>query len=326
MKRREFISLVGASIAWPLSARSETMLRRVGVVMGFPNNDPQGERCVSEFRATLAELGWLQGKNLDVQVRWAGGDRGKAEVFIKELLALNSEVIVPSTNQVADVVRQLVKTTPVVFAFLGAPVESGLVKSIQAPGGNITGFPDDVETVGEKWVELQKEIAPQMKRAAFLYHPDAAPHRVLLGAVQRAGAMSSIQIVPVAVRNSSEIEGGLHAFDGHPGDGLLVAVHAVTASNRETIIGLAAKQRLIAVYGNRIFVQSGGLLSYGSDSVAQFRGAATYVDRVLKGAKPGDLPVQMPTTFQMVVNLKSAKAQDIQLPALLLARADEVIE
>ncbi len=328
MRRRNFISFVGGAAAtWPLSALAQqAKQRRVGVIMGFTEHDPQGERFVGAFRAALLELGWVEGKNLDLQVRWPGGDRAKAEMYTNELLSLRADVIVPSTNQVADVVRQLVKETPVVFALLGAPVESELVQSINQPGGNITGFSEDVETVAEKWIALQKEIAPDVTQAGFIYHPDAAPHRVLLRAAQRVAQTAKLEITPIAAHNRSQIETGIESFAAQPRGCLLVAVHAVTIANRDLIIKLAAKHRLPSVYGNRIFVDSGGLLSYGADGVSLFRGAATYVDLILKGKKAADLPVQMPTRFQLIVNLKTAKTLGLKVPAMLLGLADEVIE
>jgi putative ABC transport system substrate-binding protein len=329
MQRRDFITLLCGAAAWPttvLAQQQAGKIRRIGVLMGFPEGDPHGQAFVAALRQGLQSLGWIEGGNIRIDYRWAGGDPEKARAFAKELIGMTPDVIVPSTNQVTEIVRQETKTIPIVFAYLGDPVGSGLVSSIQHPGGNLTGFPVFVESMGSKWLELFREVAPRAKRVGFIFHPDAVPNVGLFRAAAAAAPSMKINVIPIPVHNAVEIERGIPAFATEADGGLIVAVHAVTVSSRALIVGLAARHRLPAVYGDRNFTESGGLLSYGSNGADLFRRAASYVDLVLKGAKPADLPVQLPTKFEMIVNLKTAKALDLEIPATLLATADEIIE
>jgi ABC-type uncharacterized transport system substrate-binding protein len=329
MRRREFISLLcGATVAWPLAARAQQSgsVRRIAVIMGFPEGDRYGERYVLALRQKLESLGWVENRNIRIDYRWAGGDPEKARTFARELIGMGPSVIVTSTNQVTETVRRETATIPIVFASLGDPVGSSLVASLARPGGNVTGFPVFVETMGNKWLELIREIAPRVERVGFIFHPDVAPHRGLLHAAQSAAPSMNIKLLPLSVHDASEITAAITSFASEADGGLVVTGHAVTFSNRDLIISLAASHRLPMVGGEPIWAQSGGLLSYGSDQTELFRGAASYVDLILKGANPAGLPVQLPTKFNLIINLKTARALGLAVPPSLLARADEVIE
>ena len=328
MRRREFILLVGGAAVWPLAARAQQSgsVRRIAVIMGFPESDPYGQRYVLALRQKLESLGWVENRNIRIDYRWAGGDPEKARTFARELIGMAPSVIVTSTNQVTETVRRETASIPIVFASLGDPVGSGLVASLARPGGNVTGFPAFVETMGNKWLELIREIAPRVERVGFIFHPDVAPHRGLLHSAQSAAPSMNIKLLPLPVHDASEITAAITSFGSEADGGLIVAGHAVMFSNRDLIISLAASHRLPTVFGEPIWAQSGGLLSYGSDQVEYFRGAASYVDLILKGANPAELPVQLPTKFNLIINLKTAKALGLTVPPTLLSRADEVIE
>ncbi|MFO1303107.1 MAG: ABC transporter substrate-binding protein [Burkholderiales bacterium] len=331
MRRREFFIalLTATAAAGPSTPRAQPSASRprIGVLMGFPESDARGQAYVLAMRTKLESLGWVEGRNITIDYRWAGGDREKARTFAKELIGMAPRVIVTSTNQVTETVRQETQTIPIVFASLGDPVGSGLVASPAKPGGNVTGFPVFVDSMGSKWLELLREIAPRVERAGFLFHPDAVPNVGLLRAAQSAAPPMKLKLVPLAVRDAAEIKSAISAFaaEGDRG-GLVVATHAVTLSNRDIIIGLAASNHLPTVFGDLVFAESGGLLSYGSDIGALFEGAASYVDRILKGAKPADLPVQLPTKFDLVINLKTARELGLNVPARLLVGVSRVIE
>jgi ABC-type uncharacterized transport system substrate-binding protein len=326
--RRAFMAALGGAAAWPLVARGQqsNSMRRIAVLMGFPEGDPQGQSFVLAMRQKLESLGWLENRNIRIDLRWAGGDPEKTRAMARELIALAPSAIVTSTNQVTETVRQETATIPVVFASLGDPVGSGLVASLARPGGNVTGFPAFVGDMGGKWLEFMREIAPRVERVAFIFHPDVAPHRGLLRAAQSAASSMSINLLAYPVHDRSEITAGITSFVSGGEGGLVAASHAVTFSNRDLIIGLATSHRLPTVFPEPVWAESGGLLSYGTDQAELFRGAATYVDLILKGANPAELPVQMPTKFNLVINVKTARAIGLTVPATLLARADEVIE
>jgi putative ABC transport system substrate-binding protein len=278
------------------------------------------------MRQKLETLGWVEGRNIRIDYRWAGGDREKTRIFARELIGMTPSVIVTSTNQVTETVRQETKTIPIVFASLGDPVGSGLVASLARPGGNVTGFPVFVDAMGSKWLELLRQIAPRVERVGFIYHPDAVPNVGLFRAAQSAAPSLNLKLIPLPIHDAAEIKAAITAFASGMGGGLVVATHAVTLSNRDLLISLAASNQLPTVFGDLVFVESGGLLSYGSDIAALFQGAATYVDLILKGAKPGELPVQLPTKFDLVINLKTARALGLTVPATLLVSANKVIE
>jgi putative ABC transport system substrate-binding protein len=328
MHRRRVITLIGgAAVAWPLKALAQPdHSRRIGVLLGYPEGDPQAQANVRAMRQGLQNLGWIDGQNVTIDYRWAGGDPDKARAFARELVGMAPDVIVTSTNQVTAIVRQETSSIPIVFVFVGDPVGSGFAASLAKPGGNSTGFANFENSTGGKWLELFSEVAPNVKRVGFVFHPDAAPNVGFYRAAEAAAPSLGMTVVPLPVHNAIEIERGIagiaHSEDGGP----IVPPHAVTVGNRDLIIGLAARYRLPAVYGDRSFAESGGLLSFGNNTVDMFQRSATYIDRVLKGAKPADLPVQLPTKFELIVNLKTAKELGLNVPSMMLARADEVIE
>ena len=329
MKRREFISLLGgAAAAWPLAARAQQSerVRRIGVLMGYPEGDPQAQANVTALRRGLQNLGWIEGRNVQIDYRWAGGDPDKARAFARELIGLMPDVIVPSTNQVTRILQQETRTVPIVFAFVGDPVGSGFVANLARPGKNITGFANFENSIGSKWVELFKEVAPRGERVGFVFNPDAAPNVGFFHAAESAAPSLAIKLAALAVRDATDIEQDITAFASEPDGGLIVAPHAVTLGNRKLIIELAVRHRLPAVYSDRYFAESGGLVSFGNNTADLFRRAASYIDLIFKGAKPADLPVQLPTKFELVVNLKTAKTLGLIIPESFLTRADEVIE
>lgn len=328
MRRRDFIAAFGGAAVWPLSALAQQpgAMRRIGLLMGFPEGDVQAHSYVAAMRQKLESLGWVDNRNVQFTTRWGGGDPERTRTYAKELIGLSPDVIVTSTNQVTEIMRQETKTIPVVFASLGDPVGSGLVASMNRPGGNVTGFPAFVETMGGKWVELVKEIAPRTARIGLIHHPGVAPHRGLLQAAQAAAPSMEIQLVPLAVQNAGDIKAAIAGFASEGNGALVTASHAVTYSNRDIIIRMAADQRLPTLFGEPIWIESGGLFAYGSDQLEMFLGAATYVDRIMKGSKPAEMPVQLPTKFNLIINLKTAQAIGLAVPAALLARADRLIE
>lgn len=329
MRRREFITLLGGSaIAWPLAARAQQpeRMRRVGVLMGYPEGDKQAQAGVSALRKGLQNLGWIEGQNMHSDYRWAGPDPEKARTYAKELAGMLPDVIVSSTNQVTAIVQHETRTIPIVFAFVGDPVGSGFVQSLSRPGGNLTGFANFENSIGSKWLELLRELAPKAKRVGFIYCPSAAPNVGFFHAAQTAAPASGVALIPLPVNDAIDIERGVTAFAAEPDGGLIVAPHAVTLGNRDLIEGLALKYRLPAVYSDRYFADSGGLVSFGNNTPDLFMRAASYIDRILKGAKPAELPVQLPTKFELIVNLKAAKAIGLSVPPTILSRADDVIE
>jgi putative ABC transport system substrate-binding protein len=328
MRRREFIVGLGAAAALPLAVRAQqsSRMRRVGVLMGFPEGDILAQSYVDTTRQKLAGLGWVENRNIQFSYRWGGGDPEKTRVFAKEIVGLSPDVIVTSTNQATEIMRQETKTIPIVFASLGDPVGSGLVASMNRPGGNVTGFPAFVETMGGKWLELMKEVAPRATRIGFIHHPGVAPHRGLVRAAQTASSPLEINLLPLPVHNADEITAAITAFASGGYGGLVTGSHAVTYSNRDLLIRLAAQHRLPSLFGEPLFAESGALLSYGSDQAEMFLGAASYVDKILKGSKPAEMPVQLPTMFNFIINLKTAEAIGLTIPPAMLARADRVIE
>jgi putative ABC transport system substrate-binding protein len=329
MRRREFIGLLGgAAAAWPLAtgAKQAERMRRISVLMGYPEGDPQAQANVTALLQGLQSLGWIEGRNVQIDYRWAGGDPDKARTFARELIATTPDVMVSSTNQVTRIVQQETQTIPIVFAFVGDPVGSGFAASLARPGKNITGFANFENSIGGKWVELFKEIAPRAGRVGFVFNPDAAPNVGFFHAAEAAAPSLAIKLAALAVRDASDIEQHIAAFASEPDGGLIVAPHAVTLGNRKLLIELAARYRLPAVYSDRYFAESGGLVSFGNNSADLFRRAATYVDLILKGANPADLPVQLPTKFELIVNLKAAEMLGLTIPESFLIRADAVLE
>src|SRR5512143_2131450 len=329
MQRRDFITFVGgAFLTWPLTVRAQQpeRMRRIGVLMGYPEGDKQALAGANALRKGLQNLGWIEGRNIQIDYRWPGPDAEKARTFAKELTGMSEEVIVSSTNQVTAILQQETRTIPIVFAFIGDPVGSGFVQSLSRPGGNLTGFANFENSIGGKWLELVRELAPESKRVGFVYCPAAAPNVGFFHAAQNAATSSHVTLIPLPVNNGSDIERNVTAFAAQPNGRLIVAPHAVTLGNRALIDKLALRYQLPVVYSDRYFAESGGLISFGNNTPEMFGRAASYVDRILKGAKPAELPVQLPTKFELVVNVKAAKAIGLSVPPAILSRADDVIE
>ena len=301
-------------------------MRRIGVLMGYPEGDPQAQANVAALLRGLQSLGWIEGRNVQIDYRWAGADPDKARVFARELIAMMPDVLVPSTNQVTRILQQETRTIPIVFAFVGDPVGSGFAASLARPGKNITGFANFENSIGSKWLELLEEIAPRTERVGFVFNPDAAPNVGFFHAAEAAAPSLGIKLAALAVRDATDIEQDITAFASEPDGGLIVAPHAVTVENHKLIIELAVRYGLPAVYGVRYFAEGGGLVSFGNNTADLFRRVATYIDLILKGAKPADLPVQLPTKFELIVNLKTARTLGLDLSESFLIRADGVIE
>jgi putative tryptophan/tyrosine transport system substrate-binding protein len=326
--RREFITLLGGAAAWPLQARAQQgeHTRRIGVLMYLAADDPEGQARLAAFAQALKQSGWNEGRNLRIDTRWA-----TAEDILRrhaaELVALAPDVLVAAsgTATVAPLL-QATRTVPIVFVITIDPVGAGFVASLARPGGNATGFMAYEYSMSGKWLELLKEIAPRVTRAAVLRDPAVASGIGQFGAVQIVAPSFGVELIPVDVRDAGEIERAVAAFAPRSNGGLIVTASALGTVHRQTIIALAARHKLPAVYFNRAYVTAGGLISYAPDVIDEYRRAAGYVDRILRGEKPADLPVQAPTKYELIVNLKTAKALGLDVPPSLLARADEVIE
>jgi len=328
MKRREFISLIGGMVvAWPLAARAQQRerVRRIGVLMPTDADNPDNQARLAAFLQGLQQFGWTVGRNLRIDLRWAAGEVERNRQYAAELLALAPEVIVAVGSGV-PALKQATRTVPIVFTIVADPVGLGFVDNLARPGGNITGFLAFEYGLSGKWLELLKQVATGVTRAAVVRDPAIATGAGQFAAVASVGPALGVDIVPVNVGDPGELEAALAAFARSPNGGLVVTGSAFAVMRRDLIIRLAAQHRLPAIYYERLFVVAGGLISYGPDTVDQFRRAAGYVDRILKGEKPADLPVQAPTKYELVINLKTAKALGLDIPATVLARADEVIE
>jgi ABC-type uncharacterized transport system substrate-binding protein len=328
MQRRDFLTLLGgAAAAWPFaaSAQQPDRVRRIGVLSALAEDDPESVTRRATFEQTLKALGWTNGSNLRVDYRWSGNDADRIRKLVAELIALAPDLIMTSGNIVLAPMMQATRTIPIVFVQTVDPVGSGFVKSLARPGGNITGFTQFEYSLAAKWVELLKQIAPHVTRAAVIRDPTRGPGIGQFAVVQAIAPSLGIELSPINSLDISEMEREIAEFARSPNGGLIVTVGG-TAFNRDLIIALAAKHRLPAVYPYHYFASGGGLMSYGPDTIEQYRRAAAYVDRILKGEKPADLPVQAPTKYELVINLKTAKALGLTVPPTLLARADQVIE
>ena len=327
MKRREFITLLGGAAAWPLAARAQQpdRMRRIGVFMNLASDDAEGQARNAAFLQGLQEAGWAVGRNVRIEYRWGAGDPELFRRYAAELVALAPDVILASGASMYAL-QQVTREVPIVFVQVPDPVGAGIVLSMARPGRNATGFTPFEYGVSAKWLELLKEIAPRVTRAAVVRDPAIPTGTGQLGAIQSVAPSFGVDLSPVDVRDVREIEGTVAAFARGSNGGLIVTASALAVVHREVIITLATRYKLPAVFFLRSFVTDGGLISYGPDSMDQFRRAAGYVDRILKGEKPADLPVQAPTKYELVINLKTAKALGLEVPATLLARADEVIE
>ncbi len=327
MRRREFITLVGsAAAAWPLAARAQ-QVRLIGVLMGFAETDPAAQSQIAAFRDALLKMGWAEGSNLRVELRWGAGNADTIRTFAKELVDLRPDAIFGQTTPVIDALARETQTIPIVFTIVADPIGSGFVASVAHPGGNVTGFTDNDPAMGGKWVELLKEIAPRTLRIALLFNPaTAAPLKFYMPSIQAAASSFGVQASAAPVHAKDEIEGIITAQARNPGGSLVAMPDLFNVVNRDLTIELAAQRGVPAIYYNRLFAESGGLIAYGVDRLEEFRLAAGYIDRILKGEKPANLPVQTPTKFEMIINLKTAKTLGLTVPPLMLGRADDVIE
>jgi putative ABC transport system substrate-binding protein len=330
MKRREFITLVGsAAVSWPITSHAQQAdkTRLIGVLMGYVESDSTAQSEVAAFRGALAKLGWTEGSNLRIELRWGNADPDRIRTLAKELIDLRPDVILSHTTLVTGVLARETRTIPIVFVNVADPIASGFAASLARPGGNITGLTVEIPAHGGKWVELLKEIAPRTVHMALLFNPaTAVPLQFFMPSIQAAASSLAIQISNAPVHAKDEIEGVIAAQARSPGGGLIVMPDPFNVTNRDLIIALAARYGVPAIYPNRFFTESGGLITYGTDFVEQFRQVPEYINRILKGAKPADLPIQAPTKFELIINLKTAKAFGLTVPPLMLGRADEVIE
>jgi putative tryptophan/tyrosine transport system substrate-binding protein len=330
MRRREFITIAGGAAAWPLAARAQQpeRMRRIGVLMGYSENDPEAEAYLAGFTQALQQLGWTDGRNVRIQVRWAAGNVDRMRKFAKELVDLQTDVILSNTTPATIVLQQETQSIPIVFVIVSDPVGAGLVASLAHPGGNLTGFIFTEAQMGGKWIELLAEIAPSIKRAAIMFNPDSAPGggSYYLPSFEGAAQSLKVESITIPVRSDGEIQTGINSLGREPGSGLVLMGDSFVWGRRATIISLAARNNVPAIYPGAACARDGGLLSYAPDIGDIFLRAAPYVDRILKGEKPADLPVQVPTKFELVVNLKTARALGLAVPQSLLVAATEVIE
>ena len=331
MKRREFIKVFGAAAAvWPLTAHAQqTGQRRIGVLLGGANDDPQTVTGLTAFRTALGELGWIDGRNIQIDYRFAATNADRMRAFAKELVALQPDLLVGQSTPATAALQRETKSIPIVFVIVSDPVGSGFVESLPRPGGNITGFINIEASLSGKWIEMLKEIVPQVSRAALLFNPQTAPYFAFYQQPFEAAARSNgIEPIAAPVHSAGDIERVFESLGGRPDTGvvLLPDIFTTTKINLDVIISLGARTRVPTIYPYRYMVAAGGLISYGIDSADLYRRAPVYIDRILKGTKPADLPVQLPTKFELAINLKTAKALGIDIPATLLGRADEVIE
>ena len=327
MRRRDFIvGLGGAAAVWPAGARAQQPMRRIGVLMDQAQDDTESSPRTAAFLRGLQQLGWTDGRNVRIDTRWAAGDANLHRRYAAELVALAPDVLLATASPTVVALQTATRTIPIVFAHAADPVGAGLVDSLARPGGSTTGFILFEYGISAKWLELLKEFAPRVTRVAVLRDPATAAGMGQFGAIQSVAPSFGVELRPVNVRDPGEIERAIANFAAEPNGGLIVTANPLATFHRGLIIALAARHRLPAVYINRFFVTDGGLISYGPDLVDHYRRAAGYVDRILKGEKPADLPVQAPTKYELVINLKTAKTLGLTVPQTLLARADQVIE
>ena len=330
MTRREFVMLiVGTAVIWPLAAGAQQAgrMRRVGVLIPYTDDrEPVVKEYLSAFRQRLHELGWDEGRNIRFDQRFTGQVPGRIRAGAEELIALAPDIIVVWANPAAAVVRKATQTIPIVFVTVSDPVGGGFVTNLPHPGGNITGFQNFETAIGGKWLQLLKEVAPGVRRVAFVHSPEISAHVAFMHAAEAASTSFGMTVTAVGVRSAAEVEPALREFSKEPDGGLIVAPSPFNLTNQALILGLASELRLPAIYPFLYFAENGGLASYGFEPVEQHRSAASYVDRILKGEKPGDLPVQVPTKYDLVINLKTAKALGLNVSLQLQQRADEVIE
>ena len=328
MRRREFIVVLGAAVTSPLATRAQQPepTRRIGVLMNRAADDPEGQASVAAFQQALQQLGWSDGRNVRIDIRWSHNDVDLDRKYAAELIALAPDILLAAGTLSVTALQRVTHTLPIVFVGVSDPVGAGVVDSLARPGGNVTGFMIFEYSMSGKWLELLKQIAPSVTRAAVLRDAVNPAGIAQFGAIQATAQSLGVEVNPVSIRDAGEIERAVAAFAHSANGGLIVTPSAGTSVHQDLIIALAARHKLPAVYAFRANVSGGGLISYGPDLVGQYRPAAGYVDRILKGEKPADLPVQAPTKFELVVNLKTAKALGLDVPTAVLARADQVIE
>ena len=328
MKRRDFITLIGgAAAAWPLAARAQSeRVRRIGLLMGVAD-DQEGQARLVALKKGLQELGWTDGRNIQIETRFGGADIDRIQAHAAELMALAPDVLIGQTTPAIRALRQATSSTPIIMAAVNDPVEQGFVSSLAHPGGNITGFTFiDFQMVG-KWLEMLKEAAADVSHAVLMFNPETSPHYyAYLRSFEAMPRSIAVEVAAAPVRSTTEVEAAVAKLGRDPGGGLIIAPDAFTLAHHQLFIRLAQQHRLPAVYPLRAYVAQGALMSYGPDGNDNFRRSASYVDRIFKGAKPADLPVQQPTKFELAINLKTAKTLGLQIPDKLLALADEVIE
>jgi putative ABC transport system substrate-binding protein len=329
IRRREFITLLGGAATWPVAARAQQgeRVRRLGALMTFAASDPEAQLRIAALEAGLRDLGWVQGRNLHIDYRWAPGQANELLSQAAELVASSPDLILANATPATIALREQTRTLPIVFAQVNDPVGQGFVSSLAHPGGNLTGFTTFEFSIGTKWLETLKVVFPAVKRVAVIFNPATAPYAGLFWQPIEAAAPSfSVEPIQAPTHDAGEIEQTLGRFARDPNGGLLVLPDVSTTSHRDLIIALAARHRLPAIYPFRYFADSGGMISYGTDTGDLYRRLADYIDRVLRGAKPGDLPVQLPIKYELVINLKATRALGLTVPSTLLALADQVIE
>ena len=326
MRRREFITLLGgAVVTWPLAANAQQSVRRIGVLMPYPESDAEAQSWIAAFREDFAKLGWAEARNVRLDIRW-GANAALIQQFARELVGLQPDLILTSGTPATAALLRETRTIPIVFAIVADPIGSGFVASFPRPGGNVTGFTNIESTMAGKWLELLKEVAPRVDRVALLFNPVTTPLEYFLTPFKAAAPLLGMQPIAAPVRDTPELEAAVAELARAPNGGLIVMPDSFMAAHRVEITSLAARYRLPAVYSNRQFAQAGGLLSFGNDISDNYRRAAGYVDRVLKGEKPSELPAQFPVKFELTINLKTAATLGLAVPLFLQQRADEVIE
>ena len=326
--RREFITLLGGAASWPVAARAQQLpaMRRIGILMGFAESDEVWQAYLASFKQRLQELGWVEGRTLRVYYRFVGESAEGARRSAEELVALAPDLIFVTTNPALSAVMKVTRSIPIVLTWVSDSVGSGFVASLAHPGGNVTGFHNFEPSVAGKWLEVLKEAAPEISRVAFLYVPEVAANIALMHAAEAASGPLGVKIIAAPARTATDIEQVLTGFATEANSGLVVTPSPLTGTRRDVIIGMAARLRLPAIYPFRFYSADGGMLSYGIDQGESVRGAASYVDRILHGESPADLPVQLPTKFELAINLKTAKALGLKISETFLLRADQVIE
>ncbi len=327
MRRREFLSVLGGAAAWPVAARAQQSerVRRIGILMGSAENafDPA---YLANFWRRLEELGWISGRNMRSEVRWWTGGPEQMRAVVTELLAFRPDAIMVFSNLALALLKPMTEKVPIIFVGVGDPIGDGFVTNLARPGGNITGFAANDGPIGGKWLEVLKETAPHLTQVMTIFYPETPIHQRMWHSIEAAAPRIGVEVLPGGVHNAAEIESAISSFAGKQNGGIIVIPHAITWANEALIIALGLRHHLPSIYATDGAVKAGGLVYYGVDYVDNFRRTAEYVDRILRGEKPGDLPVQQPVKFKLAVNLKTAKAIGIEVPPILLARADEVIE